>query len=861
MAVCALGPGALAQAVPDPVRRAEPPPAAAAQAVTPPSLAGDAALPDYPAGAQGPARVVLELTIDEAGAAKDAKVISPPQAPFDEAALASLARLKFSPARLGDQPIPVRIQYAINFQPPAAAQRPLAPSEQPVNLKGQVRERGSRRRLTGVEVTVPAAGLSSFTDAKGQFELRGVPAGAQEVVIAAPGFERLAVKEVIEEGKALEVRYLLQPLFASPFEATITGEKERQELSKTSISIQEVNRIPGTQGDALKVVENLPGVARTSPIGGGLLVIRGSKPGDSLAFLDGLNIPLLFHFGALSATVNPDLLEGIDFIPGNFSVAYGDMTGGLVEVKSRSLREEPHGYANFSLLEASALVEGAVPGVPGLRVAAAGRRSYIDLVLQAAFQGTDVGLVAAPRYYDAQLRLDYVPPGSDHKLQLIALTSNDALGVLFKRPLSGDPNVSGDLELETGFSQVRLKHAWRRGDVAVDSVAMYEHIDLRFGFATSRFRLIGNDLYLRSIGSWELSPRLALSAGFEAINRHVVVSARFPNTALQREGDPGQGGPRPDDPYITLPPSVFDRYSPGLFAEARWRPLPGLTVTPGVRFDSFVYTDQPAKTRSLTPRLTVRWDASEQLALKAGVGTYSQGARNGDASKAFGSPAILPERALQLTAGAELKPVAGVFVSAEAFYKKLSDLIVRPGTDTSSTQLVNRGEGWVYGLEVLARKELTDRLFGWVAYTLSRSDRVDRPGEPQRLFDFDQTHNLTVIASYQLPRGWQVGARLRLISGSPDTPVLGAKYLAGSDSYLPLYGAVNSERLPLFHQLDLRIDKVWTFDAWSLDLYLDVLNLYNHRSIEGVQYSYDFSQSSFIGGLPIFPSIGLKGSF
>ena len=159
------------------------------------------------------------------------------------------------------------------------------------------------------------------------------------------------------------------------------------------------------------------------------------------------------------------------------------------------------------------------------------------------------------------------------------------------------------------------------------------------------------------------------------------------------------------------------------------------------------------------------------------------------------------------------------------------------------------------------RKELTDRLFGWIAYTLSRSDRVDRPGQVRRLFDFDQTHNLTIVASYQLPRGWQLGARLRLISGNPDTPVLGARYTSATDSYLPIYGPTNSTRLPLFHQLDVRIDKVWTFDAWNLDLYLDVLNTYNHRSIEGTQYSYDYSQSSYIGGLPLFPSLGLKGSF
>src|SRR5258708_39423993 len=104
----------------------------------------------------------------------------------------------------------------------------------------------------------------------------------------------------------------------------------------------EVNRVPGAQGDALKVIEDLPGVARTSPIGGGALVIRGSAPGDSLTFLDGLQIPLLYQFGALPSTVTPDLLESIDYLPGNFSVQFGDLIGGRARRPRPLPRGGPH---------------------------------------------------------------------------------------------------------------------------------------------------------------------------------------------------------------------------------------------------------------------------------------------------------------------------------------------------------------------------------------------------------------------------------------------------------------------------------------------------------------------------------------
>jgi len=856
---------ALAQPVPDPQPEEKPPKAPAP--ITPPRPVGPPVEAEYPVGETNGARVVLEIDVDAHGQVSAARVVSPPQPRFDESAVAAARRLRFEPARRGDEPVPVRLQFAFNFVPPTAAP---APSGYQVDVSGTVRERGSRRRLSGIEVSIPELGASAVTDPQGRFELRGVPPGQPELVIAAPGYQRLAVQVAVEAGKRSDTSLLLEPLFANPFEATVEGERTREELSRTTITSQEIQRIPGAQGDALKVIEDLPGVARTSPIGGGLLVIRGSNPGDSLVYLDGEPIPLLYHFGAISSTVNPDLLEGIEFIPGNFSATYGDLIGGLVEVRSRSLREEPHGYANLNLLEASAMVETEVPGVPGLSVALAGRRSYIDYILRAAASGSDLTFTVAPRYYDAQLRLDWRPPGSSHSLQFIALTSDDKLGLVIARPIDQDPNVSGNVDTETGFQQLRLKHSWRRGPLSVDSIAMYERLVLRFAIAQQNLDVLSHDLFLRSTASFEASEALYLFAGIDLSNRRGTVSASFQQSLAVREGEFNNQGPRVDEPITTLPPTLVNRFSPGLWAEARIRPFPGLTLTPGLRFDAYVYgvaEQGRTTTATLSPRLTARWEASSAWAFKAGAGLYSEGARNGDAVRPFGNPNVLPQRALQLTAGAEVRPMPGLFFSAEAFYKKLSDIIVRSsdtevvGGQTLPVILDNAGIGRVYGVELLFRKELTTRLFGWIAYTFSRSQRIDRPGDQWRLFDFDQTHNLTAIASYKLPRGWQIGARFRFITGNPETPVLGSRYQAPLDVYLPIYGATNSERVPPFSQLDVRVDKVWTFDAWTLDAYLDVLNAYNRRPVEGTLYSYDFGQSEYLRGLPIIPTLGLKGSF
>jgi TonB family protein len=850
----------LAQAVPDPVRELKP--VAPAPVFTPPRISGEPVIAAYPEGAAGAARVLLEIDIDPAGAVSQARVVSAKQPGFDESALAASKLLRFEPARMGDKPVAVRLQYAFNFAAPAP---PPPPAEQPVNFAGLVRERGTRRKLAGVEVSIGT--LVATTDAEGRFALRGAPEGPVDVSVSSPGHRPFTAHERIGKGERLEVEYRIEPEYASPFEATVQGERERQEISKTTISAEEIAKIPGAQGDALKVIEDLPGVARTSPIGGGALVIRGSKPGDSLVYLDGEPIPLLYHFGAISSTVNPDLLEAINFIPGNFGASYGDLTGGLVEVKTRKLREEPHGYANLNLLESSALVEGQV--APGLTVALAGRRSYIDFILRAvAPSNADFGLTVAPRYYDAQLRIDWRPPASPHQFSFLALTSDDELSLVLKRPTDQDPNLSGSVDAETGFQQLRAKHLYRRGALSIETVAMFEKLLLRFVIGPSNFFLSAHDLFLRSTATFEVSDALSFSGGLDAANRRLTVGATFRQSFLFREGDFNSQGPRPDDATITVPPTLYNRLSPGAWAEARIHLLPNLVVTPGLRVDTFTYgPHNPVTTLTVTPRASARWELTPAVTLKGGLGLYSEGARNGDAARPFGNPEVLPERAWQATLGTELRPLPGLLITAETFYKGLSNLIVRSDAteliDGQSLPVVldNAGTGRVFGVELLIRKELTSRFFGWLAYTFSRSDRIDRPGEPQRLFDFDQTHNLTAIASYKLGAGWQLGGRYRIITGNPDTPVIGARYLANFDAYLPIYGGTNSVRVPTFHQLDVRLDKTWTFDSWLLDAYLDVLNVYDHRAIEGSAYSYDYSGHSYFRGLPIIPTLGLKGSF
>jgi hypothetical protein len=142
--------------------------------------------------------------------------------------------------------------------------------------------------------------------------------------------------------------------------------------------------------------------------------------------------------------------------------------------------------------------------------------------------------------------------------------------------------------------------------------------------------------------------------------------------------------------------------------------------------------------------------------------------------------------------------------------------------------------------------------------------RQDCPGCEEYLFQYDQTHNLIILGSYRLGRGWEFGARFRIVSGSLDTPTVGppslpAIYSADAGAYVPLQGKAFTARMPLFHQLDLRVDKHWQFKAWALSAYLDIQNVYNHPAAESFIYNFDFSKRGYQTGIPIIPSIGLRG--
>jgi hypothetical protein len=218
----------------------------------------------------------------------------------------------------------------------------------------------------------------------------------------------------------------------------------------------------------------------------------------------------------------------------------------------------------------------------------------------------------------------------------------------------------------------------------------------------------------------------------------------------------------------------------------------------------------------------------------------------------FGQPGLKTNRAVHYSLGMEQEVGSHVEVSVEGFYKSLDRLVVQDAK--------NSGDGRVYGTEWLLRWRNDPKMFGWIAYTLMRSERRDSEDELLHLFEYDQTHILTAILSRELPGGWRIGGRFRFVSGNLYTPSNYGALDIDRASYQPVSSfPMFGTRLGAFHQLDFRIDKTLDAKPLKLTAYLDIQNVYFHRAEEGMSYNFNFTRKEPVLGLPILPILGLRG--
>jgi TonB family protein len=252
-------------------------------------------------------KVGLLLELDETGALVKADVIRPAGHGFDEAALDAVRKMKFSPALTAEGPVPVVFEFDYGFVLKVEAPPPEPAAPPPVTLEGTLREMGTRKPVAGARLAVQGTDLLATSDADGRFEIRGVPPGHYTLRVLEPGHVTLDQPVDVAEGEITSANLWLRAETYRENESVGYYRKDQQEVTRRTITMQEVRRVPGTFGDPVRVVQTLPGAARP-PFGTGLLVIRGSNPEDSGVYIDGIRIPLIYHLTGTTSVLAPDLI-------------------------------------------------------------------------------------------------------------------------------------------------------------------------------------------------------------------------------------------------------------------------------------------------------------------------------------------------------------------------------------------------------------------------------------------------------------------------------------------------------------------------------------------------------------------------
>ncbi|MCE9577865.1 MAG: TonB family protein [Deltaproteobacteria bacterium] len=864
----------------DGARRDTPPQPAKAPVMTKAPVLVQAVAPEYPKAALAAGKtadVAVKIHVDADGVVTAVDVVTPVGDGFDEAAQAAAMQYVFDPAEYDGVPGPIVVETTIHFvldkvvetvpvEPPQPAPDDapghVGDARLPVTIRGQIRELSTRRHLGGVIVSIAELGMDVITDDDGNFAFHGVLPGTYKLLVVAERYERVEKPIVLAKDDALDLVVRLRPLNGNPYETVVEGEREVLEVTRRKLTRDQLTSVPGTFGDPIRAIQALPGIAR-SPFGLGVIIVRGSNPDDTGIFIDGHRVPGIFHFLGGPSIINPEFLDSIELYPGGFPARFGRQHGGVVAIETRASKSDGvHGSLAIDILNAAGYVRA--PITKRVSVAVAGRRSYLDGVLALLLPKPKAGAqrVVVPVYYDGQARVD-VDLGKEGKLSVLGLISSDALKVV-----NSNPDEQASLKLNAAIDFFRVIGKYTRplaGDLTLtlspafgrDSVA-FSGSQAQAAGPYSQLAVTQNTLSYRMRVAGRLGKHTYLDSGIDYESRVTNYDV------LAAIGDDFRNSFGADLPTEQLNRGV-SQTALGLHGDVAID-LGKLRLVPGLRVDGYVLSGQTRA--SIDPRLVAKLALSSMWTGKAYAGVFHQPPQPEAFDQRFGNPAIGIERGLHGGIGAEWQPDRMWHMDVEAYVVRrqnlvafTNDVVVNEDGTATPVNFRNSGDGWTYGFEGMIRRELSERAYGWLTYTFSRSKRRLNNEMGYALNAFDQTHIINAVASYKLGRGWELGARFRLATGLPETQPSGATFDADSGGYLGVDPGFRTARAPYFTQTDVRAEKSWLFDTWSMGVYLDIQNVFARDNVEAIEYDYRFRKSAPVTSVPFLPTLGIRGQW
>jgi hypothetical protein len=733
-------------------------------------------------------------------------------------------------------------------------------------IKGKVVSKINEQPLKSVYIRIAGTNLGAISNQDGEYIIKNLESGLYTLQFSIIGYETYTATDVSVNNARptiLNVEMVEKVIQTQDIEVTSNYFNKRIDASSSTetLNAQDIRRAPGVQEDVIRATQLLPGVG-VSSAGRNDLVVRGGAPFENLFIVDNIEVPNINHFGTQGSTggplslINIDFVKEVQFSSGAFPAYYGDKVSSITNITLRNGNDEHlSGQANISATGFGLYVEGPVTNKGSYWVSA--RRSYLDFIFKAA------GFAFIPQYWDFQSKVNYnIDSKNSISFLTIGALDNVALNNSNAEDLYNNSRVAIP-NLKQYFSAITWKHFYETG-----------YSNLTLGETLSLFDTFQND----SLGvevfkniSKEAETALKNDYYFQ-LNKNTNLSfgtqLKYASSLAYNVIIPGNL--RTDFENNQLPLQVDTN-----FTALKWGTYISLThtnenisYTLGGRADYLSFLKNKFY---FSPRASINWQITVRSTIGLSAGTFYQSPSYiwmiGDPSNSN----LTAIKANQIVFSFSHTPRSDTKVQVEIYQKWYNDYparLFRPyavlapsGFDDLTNdipfgleKLSSIGVGYSRGIEFFIQKKYSEiPLYGLLSLTISDTKFKSLEGDY-----IEGAYNTPVIlnvsAGYRISNLWELSGKFRLASGLPTTPFLGN----GQRDYTKYN---QGERLPLYHALDLRIDKRWVFPSLSLITYLDVQNVYGRKNVAAVRWDYQTKQPEYQKSFGVLPSIGINFEF
>jgi len=721
-------------------------------------------------------------------------------------------------------------------------------------LKGRIYDAKTNQALEFAAILIDGTTISTTTDLDGNYTFTGLEPGFKRLVISSVSYKKTISPEVQVQGNQtsfldVAVEQSAVQLSEVTVRSNINLKKIESPISVLSVGVQEIEKSAGANRDVSKVVQALPGVGATDPNRNDLIV-RGGGPSENVFYLDGIEIPVINHFatqgssGGTVGVINPDFVREINFYTGAFPANRGNALSSVMEIKQKDgSKDRIHTKLSVGASDAALTIDGPIGNKSTFIVSA--RQSYLQFLFAA------IGLPFLPTYNDFQVK---------YKIQLdkkneisfvgIGAIDNMVLNYGINNPTESQRYLLAYLPTYKQWNYTVGMVYKHYGDTHYDTWVLSRNM-----LRTSNFKYLENDETKGKTSDYksdEAENKLRFERNYPDLPFKLSYGAGIKYTHYTNE----------TSRKLYLNNTITDlNYTTGInsfgyqaFVQASDEYFNDkLKLSLGINFAGLNYNDNMRNPlNQFSPRLSASYPLTEKLDINANVGRYAlQPAYTTLGYKNAGGVFVNQNKNLRYTisnqtiVGFDYRLMEKVRMTVEGFYKgyhyypfSVMDglSIASKGTNfgqVGDEEIISTGKGRAYGVEFLVKIMEMNKMNLTATYTYFRSEFTDLANNyvPS---SWDTKHLFNLIASYQLPKNWNVALRWRFVGGAPYTPIDSKSYIKEAwnitnQPYLD-YSKFNTLHLPNAHQLDVRIDKEFYFNKWVLNIYTDIQNVYNFKT-------------------------------